>query len=425
LGFGCGYQRPGHDGLSLWPYRRFDVGHEKPAKGRCWGLPLANGEVELVGSRAEPRRNIVVLTSHAFLRGYRKASIHFIASRWAEQGHDVNFLTIGHSWLTLLKDRPRFRALSQGQANRFQTIDANLRAGAYLPPLHAFSSRNRFLNVANATLFRLYGSYLPRFARSAIADADLVLIESGSALAFFGQIKTLNSKARTLYFCRDLLRSIGAARVLQDIEAAQIGRFDAVCVPSERLGALLPPGGRVKVIPQGVDAALFDREQPSPYQAGSRNAVSIGNMLFDQASVAAMAAAAPDVNFHVFGAAWIGWASPNIVIYGERDFESIVPYLQHADFGIAPYRLTADEVYLAESSLKLAQYSYCGLPILLPDLVPFARANGIAYRLGGEAAWREKIDAALAMRRSPTFRDGIMTWDEVARQTLATAFEAS
>lgn len=397
----------------------------KPAEGRCWGQPLANGRADPAAGLAEPRRKIVILTSHAFLRGYRKASIHFIASRWAEQGHDVHFLTIGHSWLTLLKDRPRFRALSQDQANRFQTIAANLRAGAYLPPLHAFSSRKRFLNVANAVLFRLYGSYLPRFARRVIANADLVVVESGSALAFFGRIKALNSKARTLYFCRDLLRTIGAAPVLQDIQAAQIGCFDAVCVPSERLGALLPPGGRVKVIPQGVDAALFDREQPSPYQPGSRNAVSIGNMLFDQASVAAMAAAAPEVNFHVFGATWSGWAAPNIVIYGEKDFESIVPYLQHADFGIAPYRLTADEVYLAESSLKLAQYSYCGLPILLPELVPFARANGIAYRLEGEAAWREKVDAALAMRRSLALREGIMTWDEVAQRTLAAAFETS
>lgn len=423
MGFGCGYQRPGHDGSSPQSYRCFDVGHEKPAKGRCWGLPLANGSAELVGNKAEPRRNIVILTSHVFLRGYRKASIHFIASRWAEQGHNVHFLTIGHSWLTLLKDRPRFRALSRDQGNRFQPIRANLNAGAYLPPLHAFSSNNRFLNAANAALFSLYGGYLPSFARRAIVNADLVLIESGSALAFFRHVKRLNSKARTLYFCRDLLKSIGAAPALQNIQATEIGRFDAVCVPSQRLGALLPPGGHVKVIPQGVDAALFDREQPSPYQPSSRNAVSIGNMLFDQVSIAAMAAAASDVNFHVFGATWSGWAPPNIIIYGERDFESIVPYLQHADFGIAAYRLKVDEVYLAESSLKLAQYSYCGLPILLPDLVPFARANAISYRLDGETAWREKIDAALTMQRSPTFRDGIMTWDEVAKQTLAVAFE--
>ncbi|SCB25225.1 GumK N-terminal domain-containing glycosyltransferase [Rhizobium multihospitium] len=385
---------------------------------------MANGELELGSREAQLRRKIVILTSHAFLRGYRKASIHFIASHWAEQGHEVYFLTIGHSWLTLLKDRRRFRALSQDQANRFQTIAANLRAGAYLPPLHAFSSGNRFLNVASPALFWLYGSYFPLFARRAIADADLVLVESGSALAFLAKVKKLNPKARILYFCRDLLRTIGAASALQDIEARQIAQFDAICVPSRRLGVMLPPGGRVLTIPQGVDATLFDREQPSPYTPGSRNAISIGNMLFDQTSVAAMAAAAPDVNFHVFGATWNGWVRPNVTIYGERDFESIIPYLQHADFGIAPYRLTADEVYLAESSLKLAQYSYCGLPILLPDLVPFTRTNGIAYRLDGEVAWREKIDAALAMQRSAAFRDGIMTWDEVARQTLAAAYQA-
>jgi 2-beta-glucuronyltransferase len=160
---------------------------------------------------AEPRRKIVILTSHVLLRGYRKASVHFVASRWSEQGHDVHFLTIGHSWLTLFKDRPRFRALSRRQANRFETIAANLQAGAYLPPLHAFSSGNRVLNTANEMLFRLYGNYLPSFARGVLAAADLVLIESGSALAFFNYVKKLNPKARTLYFCRDLLRSVGAA----------------------------------------------------------------------------------------------------------------------------------------------------------------------------------------------------------------------
>lgn len=384
---------------------------------------MANQEATLAINVAEPRRKIVILTSHVFLRGYRKASIHFVASCWAEQGHGVHFLTIGHSWLTMLKDRARFRALSKAQANRFQAVDgANLSAGAYLPPLHAFSSSNRFLNAANTILFRLYGRHIPRFARDVIADADLILVESGSALAFFGQIKKLNPKARTLYFCRDLLKSVGAAPVLQNIQAAEINRFDAVCVPSERLGALLPPGGDVKVVPQGVDALLFDRKQASPYDAGSKNAISIGNMLFDQSAVGAIATAAPEVNFHVFGAAWSGWAPPNVVIYGERDFESIVPYLQHADFGIAPYRLTADEVYLAESSLKLAQYSYCGLPILLPDLVPFARPNAIGYRMDGEVEWREKVDAALNMRRSLAFRHGILTWDEVARRTMAAAF---
>lgn len=372
---------------------------------------------------AEQRKKIVILTAHAFLRGFRKASIHFVARKWAQQGHEVHFVTIGHSWLTRLKDRPRFEALSRDQANRFETIEPNLKAGAYLPVLHAFSSHNPVLNGLNDIAFRLYGSRLPAFIRKPLAEADLVVIESGSALCFFDYVRRLNPRARTLYFCRDLLRSVGAAPVLQRMQEEAIRRFDVVCVPSQRLGALLPSGGRVKVIPQGVDAALFDRDYPSPYAPGSRNALSIGNMLFDQAAVAQMAMAAPDVTFHVFGAVWRGNPMPNVVVYGERDFESIVPYIRHADIGLAPYRLTPAEVYLAESSLKLSQYSYCRLPILLPDLIPFARANGIAYRLDGESDWRGKIDAALAMPHSAAFSEGILTWNDVAEQTLRAAFE--
>jgi 2-beta-glucuronyltransferase len=372
---------------------------------------------------AEQRRKIVILTSHVFLRGYRKASIHFVARKWAERGHQVRFVTIGHSWLTYLKDRPRFEALRHAQANRFETVEPNLEAGAYLPPLHAFSSNNPLLNRLNEYGFHLYGAYLPPFARRAVTEADLVVIESGSALSFFDHVKALNPRARTLYFCRDLLRSVGAAPVLQRMQNKAIDRFDVICVPSQRLGAMLPEGGKIRFIPQGVDTALFDRDYASPYQPGSRNAVSVGNMLFDQAAMDRMVAAAPDVTFHIFGAVWRGSPAPNIVVYGERDFESIVPYIRHADIGLAPYRLTPDEVYLAESSLKLSQYSYCRLPILLPDLIPYARPNGVAYRLDGETDWRGRIEAALLMPHSPGFSEGILTWSDVAARTFQAAFE--
>jgi 2-beta-glucuronyltransferase len=406
--------------------------------GTEWQFRMSNGGAVVVAHSqasasgdflpetfADQRRKIVILTSHVFLQGYRKASIHFVARKWAEAGHEVHFVTIGHSWLTRLKDRARFAALSENQANRFEQIGPNLEAGAYLPPLHAFSSNNALLNTANEFAFRLYGRSLPGFVREPLAQADLVVIESGTALCFFDYIRKLNPRARTLYFCRDLLRSVGAAPALQKAQEAAIGRFDIVCVPSRRLGALLPPGGRIRVIPQGIDAILFGRDYPSPYPPGTRNALSIGNMLFDQAAVSQMALAAPEVAFHIFGAAWRGTPEPNVVVYGERDFESIVPYIRHADIGLAPYRLTQDEIYLAESSLKLAQYSYCHLPILLPDLIPYERANGISYRLDGETGWREKIDAALSMAHAESFSEGILTWDDVARQTLQAAFETA
>lgn len=369
------------------------------------------------------RQKILILTSHVFLPGYRKASVHFIASKWAEQGHDVRFATVGFSWLSLFKAKDKFRQLRTRQQGRFEAIAPNLHAGAHLPLLHPFSSGKRVINQLNRPAFRLFGAHLPAFIRRALLDADVVVIESGTPLSFFDYVKRANPRARTLYFCRDLLQTVGAAPILREIEARAMARFDAVCVPSKRLRDMLPPGGRVRVIPQGVDASLFDAPHPSPYPAGSLNAVSVGDMLFDEGSVSAMALAVPEVTFHVFGAGWTGELPANVMVHGERDFTEIVPYIVHASFGVAPYRLTKSEVYLAESSLKLAQYSYCRLPILLPDIVPFAGGNGVGYTLGGRVDWREKVGAALGMIRSDDMRADILTWDDVARQTLAVAVD--
>lgn len=367
-------------------------------------------------------RKIVILSSHVFLPGYRKASVHFVAQGWAREGHEVRFLTIGHSWLTWAKDKPRFRALSAQQGNRFEMVGPNLYAGAYIPPLHAFSSGNGMINRLNNHAFQWYGSHLPSFASEAVADADLIVIESGSALCFFNLARRLNPGARLLYFCRDLLRSVGASPALEAIEAQAVPRFDSICVPSRRLGARLPEGGHVHYIPQGVDTTLFDRTYLSPYPHGTRNAVSVGDMLFDEARVAEMARGVPDVHFHLFGTPWRGPALGNVMVYGERDFETIVPYIVHADVGLAPYRIGAGELYLSESSLKLPQYSYCRLPVLLPDLIPFTGSNAVTYSLDRPNDWRAIFDRALALPHSEAFRNGILTWHDVARLTLDAAF---
>lgn len=362
-----------------------------------------------------------MLTSHVFLPGFRKASVHFVSQNLAEMGHDVSVITLGHSWLSLLKQPDRFHALRKHQSNRLEQLESGLKAGAWLPPVHAFSTRNALVNRLIRPFFGLYAASLPGFARRAIEAADLVIFESGTALAFCGLVRRLNPRTRTLYFCRDLLRSIGTAPLLQDIERAEIGRFDSVCVPSRRLGQMLPEGGKISVIPQGVEIGLFDAATQSPYPPGSLNAVAVGDMLFDRDAVAGMAEAAPSMTFHLFGIPWQGEVPTNIRLHGEQAFETIVPYIRHADIGLAPYRMSEKEVYLAESSLKLLQYAYCRLPVILPDIIPAARGNEIPYSLETENDWSERIAAALSLPRRAEFAEGITTWRGIAAQTLATA----
>ncbi|MCV3768808.1 polysaccharide biosynthesis protein GumK [Rhizobium sp. TRM95796] len=367
-------------------------------------------------------KKIVILTSHVFLDGFRKASVHFVARQWAAQGHEVHFTTVGYSRLSMFRKALQFRALRKQQNNRYAEIAPGLHAGAYLPLLHAFSSASSALNTLSGPMFRAYGRSLPDFVAERIRSADLVVLESGTPLAFFALVRSLNPAARTLYFCRDLLRTVGAAPVLQEIERETVPLFDRICVPSQRLAELLPAGGRVEFIPQGVDPTIFDAAERSPYAAGSRNAVAVGDMLFDRNAVRSLAKAAPGVTFHLFGIDWQGEAPSNIRIHGERSFEAIAPYIRHADLGLAPYRVTGDEIYLAESSLKLLQYSYCLLPVVMPDALPVARGNEVKYRLMGENSWRGIVERALALRRCKTLRSGILTWDEVSRRTLAAAF---
>lgn len=367
-------------------------------------------------------KKIVILTSHVFLDGFRKASIHFVARNWAAAGHDVYFTTVGHSGLSRFKQKDRLEALRRNQQNRYQDVEPRLHAGAYLPPFHAFSTSNPLVNTLVKPLFALYGSRLPRFVAKKIEEADLVVIESGTPIAFVPLARRLNPQAKLLYFCRDLLHSVGAAPYLCDMERRVIGQFDSVLVPSRRLGEMLPPGGKVNFVPQGIDGGVFDRADISPYADGSRNAVAVGDMLFDRHSVEQMAAAAPEVTFHLFGIKWRGDVPANINVHGEKAFETLAAYIRHADIGLAPYKVNSSEVYLAESSLKLLQYGYCLLPVVLPDVIPVSRGNEVTYSLDHANDWRAVIDAALAVPRQRAFRLGILTWEDVARRTLATVF---
>ncbi|PTM94404.1 GumK N-terminal domain-containing glycosyltransferase [Mycoplana dimorpha] len=365
--------------------------------------------------------HFLFLSTHAFLPTTRKASVHFVVEALAARGNAVDTVSVGFSLLTALTKPRLFGELAVRQRNRFVQTGPRRRSACYLPPLHPFSSRCGPLNRANALFFPLFGNRPPRFMTEAIERADVVVIESGTAIAFFDAVRRINPRARTLYFKRDRLDTVGASAWLQAHERRIAPQFDRVVVPSPRMAEHLPAGCRMVYVPQGIDKAGFDACVTSPYPDGSRNAVSVGDMLFDAEAVAAMARSSPDVRFHLFGAGIQGAYPPNVHLYGERAYGDIVPYIKFADFGIAPYRLGERELYLAESSLKLQQYSYCRLPILAPDLLAGGRANLVGYDQHDERDWAGKVRRAATIAREPGWRDGILSWDEVAARIEAEA----
>lgn len=364
-------------------------------------------------------QNIMVLTSHVMLPQFRKTSLHFVVEEWARSGHTIYFTTVGYSALSWLKGDKRYPALQDTQRNRYVPAAPNIHCGAYLPLLHAFSSGIPLLSGLERRLFSLYGNHLPDFITKRLEAADIVVLESGTPLAFFHRIKALNPSVRIIYFCRDMLTSIGASTALMEAEKDVVRGADLIVVPSPRIADQFELAGDVRFIPQGIDKSLFSEARQSPFPFGTKNGLVVGDMLFDQGAVAACAAANPDVYLHLFGISWHGAHRDNVIIHGEVSFETLVPYLQHADFGFAPYTAGPDEVYLAESSLKLLQYATCLLPTLLPENIPGSRGNEVRYSVDREPDWNDVVNAALRMPRDPNWREGILDWADVASNILS------
>jgi len=356
---------------------------------------------------------LLFLSGHAFLPSTRKASVHFVSEAFAKRGHSVAMVSVGYSLLTRLKDPGLYKSLASEQKNRFVERSPRYRTASYLPLLHPFSSGRRWLDWCMSIAFRLYGSILPRFIRNEVEAADVVFLESGTSICFFDAIRRANKNARIVYFCRDRLDTVGASSYLVASERRLARACDTVLVPSPRMAEHLPPEIKLAHAPQGIDKPAFDRCTVSPYPNRSRNAVAVGNMLFDSAAISAMARHNPDVAFHLFGNGMSGDYPSNVTVYGERPFGKMAPYIKFADFGIAPYRMTEKELYLAQSSLKLQQYSYCLLPIVAPDLLVGARDNVIPYDPASEERCGEVVRQALATERDQAWRDGILSWDEV------------
>lgn len=354
------------------------------------------------------------LSTHAFLPTTRKTSVHFVSEALAARGHAVETISVGFSHLSYFKKKTLYRQLSADQRNRFVETAPRYRSACYLPPIHPFSTGNSAADALMAPLFALYGNILPRFMTDAIRAADVIVVESGTSIAFFDAIRRTNPRAQTVYFVRDQLATIGASAYLQRLEQRIAPLFGRIIVPSQAIAGRFAASAAVFLIPQGIDKQAFDRCTQSPYPAGTVNAVAVGNMLFDRAAVAAMAENGPEIAFHLFGEGIPNDLPPNVRVYGERPFAEIIAYIKFADFGLAPYRLHAEELYLVESSLKLRQYSYCCLPILAPELMASALPNIIGYARHGETGWPARLAEATAMRHDPAWKDGILSWDDVA-----------
>ncbi|WP_051291839.1 GumK N-terminal domain-containing glycosyltransferase [Acetobacter nitrogenifigens] len=355
----------------------------------------------------------LVISVHDF-RSRRKASVHFIARELARRGR-TRFFSTGLSRLS--EHRGDTRADLAAVANSVELsdgVECYLQRGLW----HPFRLNRAALGLAEAAMFRLYRLLKPGILKRWIRDADTVFVESGLAAIFVPDIRKLNPRAKIVYLASDDLGVIGAARTIRQGFLDNFDAIDLVRLPSPLLLSGMPHARSAIFAPQGVDRALMERPRPSPFSV-RRACVSVGSMLFDASFFNMAAPSFPDLDFYVIGAGRAAEAldkRPNIIVLPETPFEETLGYIQHAAFGVAPYRDADTPRYLLDTSLKLRQFAFFGKPAVCPDFAAGGDAGRFAYKPGDAASIAAAVTGALA-NTTPISVD-LPDWSEVVDRLL-------
>ncbi|VWX53327.1 polysaccharide biosynthesis protein GumK [Novosphingobium sp. 9U] len=359
---------------------------------------------------------IVFLSAYHDYRTAKRASIHPLANALAQSGYDVSFISTRFSHLS--KRKGDSRLFLWDRANRIETVDG-IRCYLWRTAFHPFATGSPITDKVMELLFPLYAALPNRDVDRLFAEADYVVVEASVAAILLRRIRRLNARAQIIYYATDRLDTVGAHPFVRRRLVKDAGLIEHVSLRSSLMADDFAWAGpqRLRRIGFGIEPSDFTNIGRSPYPDGVRAAVSVGSMLFDPSFFREVAPAFPDVQFHVIGCGHQFEAPANVTIHDEMPFRATLPFVQHAAVGLAPYKFAPGVEYLSESSLKLAQYEYLGLPAACPDFAAGTVSSRFGYRVGDTGSMRAAFGAALsrsgtvAPRRFPT-------WAEIGQRLL-------
>lgn len=355
----------------------------------------------------------LVLSAHDY-RSPRQASIHFITRELAKMGK-TRFFSLRYSKLSRYTHDPRLSL--DGEANRIglhQGVECYLWKTLY----HPFNTRRPWLRPIENLMYSLYSRGSNPVLRRWISEADVILLESGVAPIFFDLIKQLNPNAKVLYRASDALDTINVAEYVNQAFVRAAPQMTTIGLPSKALADGIPSRHNLAFIPHGIDHSVAERADPSPYDGGI-HAVSVGSMLFDPEFFVLASRRFPEIQFHVIGSGHPRHPDygPNVHLYGEMPFAQTLPYIKHAQLGIAPYSSVNLPVYLRDTSMKLIQYAFFGVPAICPHFIAADYSNRFGYDLGDEESIAQAINRALHPEQ-PIRNQQVLNWEQVTERML-------
>lgn len=362
---------------------------------------------------------VLMLTRHYFSDHYRKTTVHFLAMNIAREGNEVAFATVGRSRLASVIGR-RSEDPPDLSRRKPRSVLPGVRSLIVPEWLHPISRGPKFMQSLLSPSALRYGRRIPGSLKKLAAGAEMVIIECGYGVAYFDALKSMLPNATFVYLATDPLDQVGLRREFVEIERAALPKFDLVRYASPQVSERFPEGTRAVHIPQGVAKDAFDACTVNPYTGEGPNIVCVGDMSFDKSTVVTIAENFPQAQVHIFGAPLGGDLPPNIIAHGEVGFAELVGYIKFADVGLMPYKVTEKLRYLAHTSLKYLQYSYCNLPMLSPQGIEWNNPGVHYYDPDNAASILRAVSNALAAQKAPS-AVRVLDWSDCARQLLANA----
>jgi 2-beta-glucuronyltransferase len=341
--------------------------------------------------------SVLFITGHSFVEPQR-VSIHMLAIAAAERVGTVRLFVAGAGPATLFKAKQ----IARQPKNAWAEWDgiAEYHAWQWTTPVDL---RSPLRNALAGPFFASYGRDFPGPVLDAARAARLILLESGVANPYLSALDRHGLLGKTVYVAADDVRTIrGHPLIRQGLEhhSHQVKG----CLSFGAHGDAGDPyfaADKVQVVPKGIDLGAYAVDQPSPYDPDPAltHVVSVGNMLFSNAIVE-LASQCPTARFHIIGA--VGGDFPdNVTLYGVLPFKQTIPFVQHADVGLLPYRWAANMAYLQKSSMKLAQFRAVGLPIVGPDYIGDPGADFCGFDPKSGDSFAAAIAAAKQQGRTP------------------------
>jgi len=350
----------------------------------------------------------------------RRAGMHWLAFALRDLNCDVKFFTAGLSPISNLKGDHRLTA-SSFPLNKWYHFEG-LDCFKWYAPFHPVNLRSELCNRLSALVFKHYGRLLHNSIRRIIAASDVVIVESCAWLmVLYHMLRRERFTSRIVYRVSDDLELMGVHPVLLTSELNVLRNSDYVSVPNQRLKAMVDAkfSGTSALDHHGIHADIFDSSPAATLRSGRKHAVFVGVGFLDQDFIEIASSAFRDIDYHIIGPIEPRFSRDNVIWYGEIPFAQTVPILKAADIALSPLKSLRSDVGVFADSLKILQYTYLGLPIVVPEAFGKNRPNFITYHPNDASTIVDAINRAINFRRNEVaLKSSVYDWKVLALKLI-------